>query len=130
VMKRKEEAGDMTTADRIRDMIQERPVRIEGQGGDLYDNTSQDIATLWLEIDIHLKAADLCELLCEDSEMMRHLTAAKRLWRRFLRNCPTDIDTSLTRTQSESLQNHFSMTGYSRPGDNNQEGSHNYERSV
>ena len=69
----------MTTADRVREMIQERSVRIEEHGGDLFNTTLECVDTLWMAIDAHLKAADLCELLCEDSAMMYHLTSAQRL---------------------------------------------------
>ena len=68
-----------TAADHIREMIQEQEVRIERQGDALFNNTSERLETLWIEIDNHLKAADLCELLCEDGRMMYHLSSAKLL---------------------------------------------------
>jgi len=68
-----------TTADRIREMIQAGSDRVERCGEDLFSHGSEHVNAVWMEIDARLKAADLCELLCEERRMYWHLETVKML---------------------------------------------------
>ena len=68
-----------TTADLVREMIQESAINIQREGGDLIHHGSECAEALWMEVDAHLKAADLCEILGEYSQMTRHLDTINNL---------------------------------------------------
>ena len=68
-----------TTADLVREMIQESITYVRRQGGDLIHRNSERVEALWMEIDAHLKAADLCEVLGEYNQMTSHLDMINRL---------------------------------------------------
>ena len=68
-----------TTADLLREMIQESTNNIQREGGDLIHRESERVEALWMEVDSHLKAADLCEVLGEYNQMTRHLDTINRL---------------------------------------------------
>lgn len=76
----------MTTADYYREMIQLHAAK-QRRPDTAPIETSERIETLWRAIDAHLKAADLCELLCEDSAMLHHLSAVQRLLARLPEEC-------------------------------------------
>ena len=69
----------MTTADLVREMIQESVINIQQQGGDLIHHHSERVEALWMEVDAHLKAADLCEMLGEYRQMTCHLDTINSL---------------------------------------------------
>ena len=68
-----------TTADLVREMIQESITYVRRQGGDLIHHGSERAEALWMEVDAHLKAADLCEVLGEYNQMTSHLDMINRL---------------------------------------------------
>ena len=68
-----------TTADLVREMIQESTVRVWREGGDLIHHSSERVEALWMEVDASLKAADLCEVLGEYNQMTRHLDTINNL---------------------------------------------------
>jgi len=69
-----------TTADAVREMIQQRILDVHNQGRDLLQLTSQRMEALWIDMDAQLKAADLCEVMGEYSQMTSHLDTIHTLW--------------------------------------------------
>ena len=72
----------ITVADQVRERIQTSFFKIQRQGDDLISEGSERAQALWMEIDASLKAADLCELLCEDRRMRWHLETVNMLLKR------------------------------------------------
>ena len=68
-----------TIADLVREMIHESTTNIRGEGGSLIHNNSERMEALWMEVDAHLKFADLCEVSGEYNQMTRHLDTIYRL---------------------------------------------------
>ena len=68
-----------TAADLVREMIWETTERVRQAGGDLIDGGSERIESLWMEMDAHLRAADLCELLGNYDKMNGHFDAVNVL---------------------------------------------------
>ena len=77
-----------TTADSVRDMIQQSILNVRKQGGDLMHPASASIEALWRDVDAHLKAADLCEVMGEDSQMTSHLDTVNTLWEKIYKARP------------------------------------------
>jgi len=77
-----------TTADSVRDMIQQSILNVRKQGGDLLHPTSESLEALWTDLDAHLKAADLCELMGEYSQMTNHLDTINTLWEKIYKAQP------------------------------------------
>lgn len=77
-----------TSADVIRDMIREMAGTVREQGGDLIHGCSERIEALWMEIDHHLCAADLCELLGESDRVNGHLETINGLMGKILNELP------------------------------------------
>jgi len=71
-----------TTADQVREMIQQSILNVRKQGGDLIRPTSESVEALWIDVDAHLKAADLCEVMGEYSQMTSHLDTIHALWKK------------------------------------------------
>ena len=69
----------LTTADMVRDMIGGLVHRLAEQGCDLAFGSSERMEALFLDIDAHLRAADLCELLENYDGMTRHLGIVNQL---------------------------------------------------
>ena len=68
-----------TIADLVREMIHESTTNIRGEGGSLIHNNSERMEALWMEVDAHLKFADLCEVLGDYNQMTHHLDTIYRL---------------------------------------------------
>ena len=77
-----------TTADLVREMIQESTTRGERAGTYLIHYNSERVEELWIEIDAHLKATDLCEVLGEYNQMTRHLDAINSLLGKIIDELP------------------------------------------
>ena len=69
----------LTTADMVREMIGGLVHRLQEQGCDLVFGSSERVEALLLDIDAHLRAADLCELLEDYDGMTGHLDAVNHL---------------------------------------------------
>jgi hypothetical protein len=79
-----------TSADLVREMIDEMAARVWAQGGNLLDGCSERVEALWMEIDAHLRAADLCELTGKLDRMTTHLDRVNRLLDKILDELPED----------------------------------------
>jgi len=62
-----------TTADLVRERIQQSIRDVHNLP------TSERMEALWMDVDTHLKAADLCEVLGEYSQMTSHLDTINML---------------------------------------------------
>ena len=62
-----------TSADMIREMIEDMVAVVSERGGDLIHGCSDRVETLWIEIDAHLREADLCEMLGNTRQLNIHL---------------------------------------------------------
>ena len=62
-----------TSADMIREMIEDMVAVVSERGGDLIHGCSKTVEALWIEIDAHLREADLCEMLGNTRQLNIHL---------------------------------------------------------
>lgn len=62
-----------TSADMIREMIEDMIAVVSERGGDLIHGCSERVEALWMEIDAHLREADLCEMLGNTRQLNTHL---------------------------------------------------------
>ena len=62
-----------TSADMIREMIEDMVAVVSERGGDLIHGCSERVEALWIEIDAHLREADLCEMLGNSRQLNIHL---------------------------------------------------------
>ena len=62
-----------TSADMIREMIEDMVAVVSERGGDLIHGCSERVEALWIEIDAHLREADLCEMLGNTRQLNTHL---------------------------------------------------------
>ena len=77
-----------TSADMIRDMIEEMTDAVRIRGGDLISGCSERVEALWLEIDGHLRDADLCEMLGNTRQLNAHLESITGLMGKILDEMP------------------------------------------
>jgi hypothetical protein len=62
-----------TSADMIREMIEDMIAVVSERGGDLIHGCSERVEALWIEIDAHLREADLSEMLGNTRQLNMHL---------------------------------------------------------
>ena len=62
-----------TSADMIREMIEEMVAAVSQRGGDLIHGCSKRVEALWIEIDAHLREADMAEMLGNTRQLNVHL---------------------------------------------------------
>lgn len=77
-----------TTADLVREMIQETVGRVRQNGSDIITGGSERMQELWMEVDAHLQAADLCDLLGDFDHMTRHFDCVNGLLDRIADEIP------------------------------------------
>ena len=77
-----------TSADMIRDMIEEMTEAVRVRGGDLIGGSSERVEALWTEIDRHLRDADLAEMMGNTRELNSHLEAINSLMGKILEEMP------------------------------------------
>ena len=77
-----------TSADMIRDMIEEMTEAVRVRGGDLIGGSSERVEALWMEIDGHLRDADLSEMMGSTRELNAHLEAINDLMGKILDEMP------------------------------------------
>lgn len=68
-----------TKADLVRDRIQQSSLNVRNREGTLIQPPSERLEALWMDVDSHLKAADLCEVLGEYTQMTGHLNTVNTL---------------------------------------------------
>ncbi len=78
----------ITSADLIREMIQDMIDSVWQQGGDLLQGDSERLEALWLEINSHLRAADLCEIIGDFDRMTTHLDTVNGLLAKIVDELP------------------------------------------
>jgi len=77
-----------TSADVIREMIEDMIAVVKERGGDLIHGCSERVEALWLEIDSHLRDADLCEMLGNTGQLNNHLETINGLMGKILDELP------------------------------------------
>lgn len=77
-----------TTADVVRDLIGEMADRLKERGVDILRPDSERTEALWIEIQAHLRAADLCEVLGDEEGVMDHLDGVNRYLNGILESLP------------------------------------------
>jgi hypothetical protein len=77
-----------TSADVIREMIEDMIAVVGERGGDLIHGCSDRIEALWIEIDAHLREADLSEMLGNTSQLNVHLETINGLMGTILNELP------------------------------------------
>lgn len=77
-----------STADLLREMIQEMAEVVRQRGGDLIHGGSERVEALWMEIEHHLRACDLCEILGDEDKINLHLETINNLMEKILANLP------------------------------------------
>ncbi len=77
-----------TSADRIREMIEDMVAVVSERGGDLIHGCSERVEALWIEIDALLREADLCEMLGNTRQLNNHLETVNGLMRTILELLP------------------------------------------
>ena len=68
-----------TSADMIREMIEDMVAVVSERGGDLIHGCSERVESLWIEIDLHLREADMCEMLGNSKQLNAHLETVNGL---------------------------------------------------
>ena len=68
-----------TSADMIREMIEDMIAVVSERGGDLIHGCSERVEALWMEIAGHLREADLCEMLGNTRELNAQLETVNGL---------------------------------------------------
>lgn len=77
-----------TSADMIREMIEDMVAVVSERGGDLIHGSSERVEALWIEIDSHLRDADLCEMLGNTRQLNVHLETINGLMGTILDELP------------------------------------------
>ena len=77
-----------TSADMIREMIEDMVAVVSERGGDLIHGCSERVEALWEEIAAHLREADLCEMLGNTKRLNIHLEAINGLMGTILEELP------------------------------------------
>jgi hypothetical protein len=72
----------------IREMIEDMIAVVSERGGDLIHGTSERVEALWIEIDAHLRDADLCEMLGNTQRLNYHLETINGLMGTILEELP------------------------------------------
>ncbi|HLJ57215.1 MAG TPA: hypothetical protein VKT77_19420 [Chthonomonadaceae bacterium] len=68
-----------SSADMIREMIEDMVAVVSERGGDLIHGSSERVEALWIDIAAHLREADLCEMLGNTRQLNHHLEAINGL---------------------------------------------------
>ena len=77
-----------TSADMMREMIEDLVAVVSERGGDLIHGCSERVEALWIEIDAHLREADLCEMLGNTRRLNIHLETINGLMGTILGELP------------------------------------------
>ena len=77
-----------TSADIIREMIEDMVAVVSERGGDLIHGCSERVEGLWIEIDANLRDADLCEMLGNSRQLNIHLETINGLMGTILGELP------------------------------------------
>ena len=77
-----------TSADVIREMIENMVAVVKERGGDLIHGCSHRVEALWIEIDAHLREADLSEMLGNSRQLNVHLETINGLMGKILEELP------------------------------------------
>lgn len=78
----------LTTADLVREMIEETTIRVRQDGGDLIYGGSERVEALWIEVQARLQAADLCEFTGDYKRMNRQFDTINDLLEKILNELP------------------------------------------
>ena len=70
-------------------MIEDMIAVVSERGGDLIHGSSERVEALWIEIDAHLREADLCEMLGNMRQVNGHLETVNGLMGTILELLPS-----------------------------------------